>query len=593
MLRFTPKKSGSRALYNNNPLDRNAMFTSRKLVRLLLSPITRFMGRISYIKKFTLTCAIFAVPFTFSTVMILLHSQEKIDALSEKVTVIERLRNIHEINTDLINIRNLYAQNLSNPNITKRSVIDKLTTLMSVLKLSPNTPTYRSLVQLQASTQTEFEGIITEGSSLYSRLNDIDNILLQVNQLEELFVSDHGFFNDDDSYSLNLVSLITYYFNSPISSMEKTKITGASVLKLGYVDSQGIYSLQQLKNTLDSDYTRLSLRISNTYNSSQFSNQQYTTYNRLLNGIIAINRLIEDSITFDPSLSTDPIQFMVQCDESIQKIQKVQEHLVDALTSRYSERIGDLKQQQILNIAYIGLTFLIATYLLLGIFSSIEHSLIALISASKRLFHGDLSTPITLETKDEMFELACYFEAMRIKLKEKGDELHEATIRDALTGLYNRRDFDDFLGHHLQQCEADNSDLILLIIDLDHFKNINDQHGHLVGDQCLQQTARLLLEAITRNGDRVFRYGGEEFAIILPPISNTNGSVIAERICQLFRSHTLTAPPINFTASIGIASTKSTHTYDATALIGYADSALYAAKDAGRDRFIIYQESSL
>ncbi len=565
------------------------MPTLKNAIDTLLYPVTTMMGRISYVKKFALACAIFAIPFTVSTLLVLLGNQQEIDALSNKYHAIGKLKKIHTINRAFIGIRNQYGRNVDSPDITKDSVIIELLTLSGALDLPPTSPTYRALIRLQASAEVEFEGILNEGSTLYTRLNDINHILLQVNQLEELYISDNHIFNDSDMYSLNLVSLITYFFNSPISKMEKSKIIGASILKRGYIDSQGVNSLQDLSESLKSDSSRLLLRLKNTLNNDYISREQFSLYKQQLDGLKNLDRIMEDSITFDPSLTTDPSLFIDHCDVEINKLRELQSVLVNALLAQYQQRIYKLEQQQILNLILMCVVFMGAFYLLMGIFSSINHSLLALVSASKRLFDGDLATPISLSTRDEMFQLACHFEAMRIKLKDKGDQLLKATITDELTGLYNRRHFDSFLKRQLSQCEADRSDLILMIIDLDHFKKINDQYGHIVGDQCLQETASLLMKAITRKGDKAFRYGGEEFAIILPPVTNTNGEVIAERLCELFRSHTLTSPSISFTASIGIASTITANTYNANTLIALADKALYAAKDAGRDRYEIYQ----
>lgn len=567
------------------------MPTLKKVFGIILSPVSSMMGRISYVKKFSLACAIFAIPFTTSTVLVLLGNQQKIDVLTDKYLVIEKLKKIHTINHAFIHIRNLYGQNVNSPDVTKSSVIRELSALGVILDLPSTSPTYRALVKLQASAEVGFEGIVNEGSTLYSRLNDIDQMLIRVNQLEELYISDNHIFNDDDIYSLNLISMITYFFNSPISVMEKSKIIGASILNQGYIDSQGVNSLQHLSEALKSDSSRLLLRIENTFNSNDITSQQFTSYRQQLNGIKIINRIMEDSITFDPSLATKPSLFINNCDHEISKLRKLQSTFVKALLARYQQRITDLKNQQISNLVLILCVFLIALYLFMGIFTSINHSLNALVSASRRLFDGDLSTPITLSTRDEMFQLACHFEAMRIKLKDKGDQLLKATLTDELTGLYNRRHFDAFLMRQLEQCKKDESNLILMIIDLDHFKQINDQYGHLVGDRCLQETASMLMKAITRKGDKAFRYGGEEFAIILPPISNTNGEVIAERLCELFRTHILTSPPISFTASIGIASTDTANTYNASRLVALADKALYAAKDAGRDGYVVSKKS--
>ena len=557
---------------------------------LLLRPGVHAMGRMSYVKKFGLACAMFAIPYIFSTSTLLLNNQNSIEKIQLKQSVIENLIRVQAIHSDLISIRNDYANGIENFQNNKEHSIEKLTQLAKSLKLPPQSPTYRALIGLQASINSEFGAKFSEGSSLYTRLNDLNNLLAQAHQIAELYANDNDIFNDDDIYSLNLVTLIIYYFNTPTSRMEKVNIIGTSILKKGYIDSQGIYSLEYLSGALKLDHSQLLLRLKNNYASNQSNEQQYARYLTLLSGFNLINTLVEEKISFDPDLNTNVSQFQKNAEAQISKIVKLRSLLISALILRYQERATHLEKQQINNALLMAIIVLSTGYVFIGIFMSTEHSLNQLIRASKRVFSGDLTTPIQINTQDDFFELASYFEAMRLKLKEKGDELHKATMTDALTGLYNRKNFDSFLSRHLQQCKKDQTDLILLIIDLDHFKNINDLHGHLVGDKCLQETAALLEQAITRNGDRAFRYGGEEFAIILPPVSNTNGAVIAERFCQSLRSHTLLSPPISFTASIGIASASAIDSYDPQQLISCADKALYAAKNAGRDQYVVYQD---
>lgn len=568
------------------------MSQTNKFFNALLKPSVLVLGRMSYVKKFSLACAMFAIPYIFSTLTLFVDNQNAIEKSIEKQMVIKNLTAIQAIHTDFINVRNDYVIGPRSLKNSKEPLIQKLSKLAKDLNLPLHSTTYRALVGLQASVKVEFEGAFTEGSSLYSRLNDLDDILAQVNHLAELYIIDNDIFSDDDIYSLNLASLIVYYFNAPISRMEKINLIGSSILKKGYIDSQGIYSLQYLSDALRSDYSKLSLRLKNNYANYQNNEKQYSRYLALLSGFNIINSLIEETILFDPDLNANVSVFQKTAKTQIANTYKLRSLLNTALISRYDERSAHLKKQQI-NTAVFMVTLVFTTgYIFIGVFMSTKHSLNQLIKASKRVYDGDLTTPIQINTQDEFFELASYFEAMRFKLKQKGDELHKATMTDTLTGLYNRRNFDAFLDRHLQQCKKDQSDLILMIVDLDYFKKINDVHGHLVGDKCLQQTAKLLKQAITRNSDRAFRYGGEEFAIILPPISNTNGTVIAERFCQSLRSHTLESPPITFTASIGIASTSTIHSYESQKLISCADQALYTAKESGRDKYIIYSDIS-
>ena len=160
--------------------------------------------------------------------------------------------------------------------------------------------------------------------------------------------------------------------------------------------------------------------------------------------------------------------------------------------------------------------------------------------------------------------------------------LEADTRRDPLTGLGNRRAVDHQLPALLREAAANGRPVTLAMLDLDRFKQINDVHGHLVGDRVLVDVAELL-RACVRHGDLVARIGGEEFLAVLPDADGMRAREICERIRQHVASHdwTTLAPGLVVTLSVGLASTPS---YEQTALARRADRALYRAKALGRDR---------
>jgi diguanylate cyclase len=162
-------------------------------------------------------------------------------------------------------------------------------------------------------------------------------------------------------------------------------------------------------------------------------------------------------------------------------------------------------------------------------------------------------------------------------------ELREQAHRDALTGLFNRRHLNDVMDHELARCARDGQPLSLLMIDIDHFKRINDTLGHQVGDEVLRDTARLLGER-TRASDMLFRYGGEEFLLVMVGDAIAAREV-AEELCQRYAASPLTPAsiPVLATLSIGVA-TFADHGITFNQLVEAADQALYRAKSAGRNR---------
>jgi len=164
------------------------------------------------------------------------------------------------------------------------------------------------------------------------------------------------------------------------------------------------------------------------------------------------------------------------------------------------------------------------------------------------------------------------------------DQLVTSALRDPLTGLFNKRYLLDRLDRELRFARRHETALSLLMVDLDHFKSINDTHGHLAGDAVLANLARVLTRAL-RNEDVVARFGGEEIAIILRAIPLSTAISLADRLRKLIE-HTLTpygGLQLKATASIGAAGYPSTPAESVEALIAAADRALYKAKGGGRN----------
>ncbi|HWZ36742.1 MAG TPA: diguanylate cyclase [Bradyrhizobium sp.] len=164
---------------------------------------------------------------------------------------------------------------------------------------------------------------------------------------------------------------------------------------------------------------------------------------------------------------------------------------------------------------------------------------------------------------------------------EAEDKLEELATTDSLTGLKNRRKFDQEIDTEWRRALRHKSPLSLLMIDADHFKAFNDTYGHQAGDQVLVGIAICISDSVKRAGDCAARYGGEEFAVLLPDTSAMDAMTIAETIRRKVQGWS--DDPVISTVSVGIASVTPTQAMDWTTFVHAADKALYAAKAAGRN----------
>lgn len=175
-----------------------------------------------------------------------------------------------------------------------------------------------------------------------------------------------------------------------------------------------------------------------------------------------------------------------------------------------------------------------------------------------------------------------------VRLEEALREQEQLAVMDSLTGLYNRRFLDAELKLELDRSARSQVPVGVLLCDVDHFKKINDRHGHLVGDSVLREVARRLLNAV-RNGDLVARYGGEEFVVLLPGGGKEKLREIGERCRQAFEETPFRLPQdreVAVTISIGGACWPD-HASTPRGLLGAADAALYRAKAAGRNKIVL------
>ncbi|OGT22320.1 MAG: diguanylate cyclase response regulator [Gammaproteobacteria bacterium RBG_16_57_12] len=213
--------------------------------------------------------------------------------------------------------------------------------------------------------------------------------------------------------------------------------------------------------------------------------------------------------------------------------------------------------------------------------------MVARIRAYSRSYMAQLERDMAYR---ELQDLQKKLEESNRKLEESNKILHGLSVLDGLTGISNRRHFDEMLEQEWGRAVRDCKNISLILLDIDYFKKFNDNYGHQMGDECLQQVANCLSRSLKRTSDALARYGGEEFVVILPDTDAAGAVTIAEKlrscIDTMNLTHEYSGVSDHVTISLGVATMSPNHGMQSKELVSKADEALYAAKKNGRNRYM-------
>lgn len=258
------------------------------------------------------------------------------------------------------------------------------------------------------------------------------------------------------------------------------------------------------------------------------------------------------------------------------------------LYARFSRRIDEINarlQRQVMIAAGLGVALIVIIAGLTFVISLSTRKALREVNAAFRNMAQetpDFSRRLQRTSNDELGELIGWFNQLADKLEGNYKQIEQLSIVDKLTQLYNRAKIDKLLHLELGKVRRQGCELAVILIDLDHFKAVNDSFGHLVGDTVLRELADLLRRSV-RSTDHVGRWGGEEFIVLLPDTNLANGCQLAEKLRASVAACDFSVVGRK-TASFGVASCRDGD--DDDALIKRADDCLYAAKHQGRNRVV-------
>jgi len=264
-------------------------------------------------------------------------------------------------------------------------------------------------------------------------------------------------------------------------------------------------------------------------------------------------------------------------------LREMERYSLIELQAEAARRQTETRYRVLLQRGALLLVAVLLAYLAVSSLLTLMRALEAALAGTRRLTGrgGRDETARPGARRDEAGEITQSFN----QLLDMVDQLSVKASTDALTGALNRHGFDEIAAGELHRAQRYHRSLSLIVLDLDHFKAINDRHGHAVGDRVLCEISRLVRDNL-RAVDVFCRWGGEEFVILSPEIPAEDACRLADKLALRMREHRADGLP-HFTASFGVATYEPGD--DTESLFAKADHALYEAKSSGRDRVVVYR----
>ena len=262
-----------------------------------------------------------------------------------------------------------------------------------------------------------------------------------------------------------------------------------------------------------------------------------------------------------------------------------------SITQQVAASVTEMQEQtQLIRYILIG-----GVILLLGIVILFQQRILKRINIFKQIVHHE-TQGFTYQTmlggNDEISDLAEAFEKFTKIINKQKHKLEQLSLSDGLTGIPNRRALDIRLKHDIELSTRQKSSVSILLMDIDCFKQYNDNYGHSTGDQCLKDVSKVIVDSLHRDGDFVARYGGEEFVCVLPDTDSKGAKEIATHLLEQLKHVALVHNYSNVadyvTMSIGIATSQPSGVLTPEVIFQQADSALYVSKQSGKNSFTLY-----
>lgn len=558
-------------------------------MKLLFSPARAVMARLSYTRKFLLVLALIVLPLLYLSSQLLytlvtsMHQTDRLqidlNRLSRMTLMIRSLERLR----DIAPIQALTPVPQSEQTFTRaqKAALDQLGRLIRSKQLSNE---FRQTgIQLRKSIRNLQLVPGSEGFQVQQVFQNVQHLVAKAYEWRQEEA------NRDGLFAANLPgfeSLNVFLFSRAPNLLERlgaAQAYGSFFLQSGFVHSGAAGLLDMTWQNLEGEIRQLGTGAyaktpaAEELDITRVKKASRRTLDRFDQDLIQVVQLSTPWKDYYRQTGTDIGTVNLQVNHAFNQLERI-------LKKEHQNRRQHLRYA-IYGLATVSLAII---YLLVAFYLSVKSSVRRLISAARRVAKGDFETPVRVGTRDEMQILSLALDDMREQLRVREEALRDFGLRDGLTGIHNRRYFDEALENAVNRANREQAWLALVLIDLDYFKTVNDSHGHLVGDGVLKQSARLFETVFRRGSDVTARYGGEEFAAILPGTSTETACELAEKLRAQLAASPLAVEggqgAVTVTASLGVAVVAPGALTNSRELVGLADEALYRAKHLGRNR---------
>lgn len=558
------------------------------------------MDRFTFPAKFFLISMLLAVPLSITSFQSVVDSNHQLTAVNLKhigaknirgfLPVIEAL----EILRDLSVAERFHRSEVVKAKYTeaKRNAVSEINNFINSEFDEINQLISLNLIALKRSVETLNLTTGSEAdleSTIFDKVNQIVNAAYSI---QYQIANVNGLLGDIDPLANHLVIILTVQLQESFEAIGEARAYGSYFITNKILSSYGVELINSALSKLKSSELHLSDRLTILLSSHPKANNSLVIDSSAINRLNDIYLQVDEQILLDPDLTTSFEVFWQQATASTEGFNEFRREIVSFLERYYEANEADMRLNKNSYVFGIGILICVFIYLFIGFYLGIKGSLGELSKAAVQVANGSLNEPVSISAHDELNTLAALFNKMRIQLKDREQQLVETTVTDALTGVKNRKYFNDQLKECIALCRKTDQPTSLLMMDIDHFKRINDTYGHTVGDKCLRLVAQTLQENLSRPGDVVARYGGEEFAVLLPATDEIGAITIAEKLCSSVRELTISIEDksIDIRISIGISTSNLISNCVEERLVNMADEALYKAKKTGRDRSVSAHE---